>query len=302
MRLGIAIEGGAQRCAFSLGVLDRLMATNLEVSAMTGTSAGAGLVMNFRSGQPGIPLHMMILQKDERYFGIRHFLRTNHFLNLDNMAKMYAGFMDFDAFFASDVQTDFTAVCCEDGSAAYLTDDGSESRLLLALQATCSIPIICPPCEIDGRHYIDGSIVDPIPFAHLLEKGCDKVLVILTGSLECRPTDYRRLQPLLHHCYAKKYPALYKTILNRIAIYQKALDDLEQAEHDGRAMVLRPEIPPIPLFTQDHDKIMGYYHHGQDLAERSLQSIYLWLASRPLENRHASAMQGVEELEPRYVL
>lgn len=302
MRLGIAVEGGAQRCAFSAGVLDKLMATNLEVYAMTGTSAGAGLVMNFRSRQPGIPLHMMILQKDERYFGIRHFLQTNHFLNLDNMAQMYADYMDLRSFFASSVQTDFTAVCCEDGSAAYLTDGGSKSRLLQALQATCSIPIICPPCEIDGRHYIDGSIADPIPFAHLLEKGCDKVLVILTGSEDCRPTDYRNLRPLLHHYCAKKYPKLYQTVLNRIAIYQKTLDDLEQAERDGRAMVLRPEIPPIPLFTQNRDKIMGYYHHGKDFAARSLQSIYLWLASKPAEERQRQALPRAEELKPGYAL
>ncbi|MCD8218797.1 MAG: patatin-like phospholipase family protein [Ruminococcus sp.] len=87
------------------------------------------------------------------------------------MAKSYANRIDFSRFFTSSVDVDFAATCCEDGSAAYLSDHHSKKRLLQALMASCALPIICRSVSICDRHYVDGSIVAPIHFSHLLEKG-----------------------------------------------------------------------------------------------------------------------------------
>ena len=190
--IGIALEGGAERSSFTAGVIDALMARDFYAAAASGTSAGAGCVLNYRSRQQGVSLEMMIMERHSRYFGIRHMAHTGRFLNLDHMAQEYASRIDWTVYQQFAMQTDFVATCCEDGEPAYLTDDGSRHRLFTAIKASCALPIICEPVELDGKHYVDGSIADPIPFLHLLEQGCDKVIVVLTGSEHARPTDYKK--------------------------------------------------------------------------------------------------------------
>lgn len=277
MRLGIALEGGAERSAFTAGVLDQIMEAGLPVTHITGTSAGAGCAMNFRSGQPGISFEMMILPPKERYFGIANFLRTGKFIHLDHMANLYAKRLNFKQFFHSTIHTDFTATCCETGEAVYLTEEGSIKRLLQTLKATCALPIVCSPVEVDQAHFVDGSITDPIPFQHLLDCGCDKVIVILTGTTDCKPTDYTKFKPLLWKFYHNTYPELYHTILNRIQQYDKETQKMQQAEKAGQVYVLRPQEQSIPLFTQNPNQITSYYNHGKKLATSLLPDILDWM-------------------------
>ena len=248
--IGIALEGGAERSSFTAGVIDALMARDFYAAAASGTSAGAGCVLNYRSRQQGVSLEMMIMERHSRYFGIRHMAHTGRFLNLDHMAQEYASRINWAVYQQFAMQTDFVATCCEDGEPAYLTDD--------------------------------GSIADPIPFLHLLEQGCDKVIVVLTGSVHARPTDYTRLRPLLRQLYAKKYPMLYHAVLHRIARYEEQIHALEQAQREQRALVLRPQVKSIPLFTQNEDKIRAYYQHGCELVDQRWTEITAFLESRTL--------------------
>lgn len=204
--IGVALEGGAERSSFTAGVMDALMAHDFYAGAASGTSAGAGCVLNYRSGQQGVALEMMIMERHSRYFGIRHMAHTGRFLNLDHMAHEYASRISWDAYRHPSMQTDFVATCCEDGKPAYLTDAGSKQRLFTAIKASCALPIICEPVELDGRHYVDGSIVDPIPFLHLLEQGCDKVLVVLTGSENAIPQTTPGCVPCSGGCTTRNIP------------------------------------------------------------------------------------------------
>lgn len=255
--IGVALEGGAERSSFTAGVMDALMAHDFYAGAASGTSAGAGCVLNYRSGQQGVALEMMIMERHSRYFGIRHMAHTGRFLNLDHMAHEYASRISWDAYRHPSMQTDFVATCCEDGKPAYLTDAGSKQRLFTAIKASCALPIICEPVELDGRHYVDGSIVDPIPFLHLLEQGCDKVLVVLTGNENAHPTDYTRLRLLLRRLYYKKYPMLYHAILTRIACYERQVQAMEQAQKEKKVLVLRPQVQADPAVHPERGKNSG---------------------------------------------
>ena len=157
--IGLALEGGADRCAFTAGVVDVLMRHQFYASAASGTSAGAGCVLNYRSKQPGLFRQMMLMQNEKPYFGICHMLRTGRFLNLNEMASQYAEQLNFSDYFRFSMQTDCVATCCENGESAYLTGNNKKVEILQALQASCALPMICAPVEIDGRHYVVLSVV-----------------------------------------------------------------------------------------------------------------------------------------------
>ena len=277
--IGIALEGGAERSSFTAGVIDALMARNFYAAAASGTSAGAGCVLNYRSRQQGVSLEMMIMERHSRYFGIRHMAHTGRFLNLDHMAQEYASRIDWT------VYQQFGTTCVAGMKNAVLGMDDRTVELQQQFNALVSRyqqiyggALV----ELDGKHYIDGSIADPIPFLHLLEQGCDKVIVVLTGSEHARPTDYTRLRPLLRQLYAKKYPMLYHAILHQIARYEEQVQALKQAQQEQRTLVLRPQIKSIPLFTQNEDKIRAYYQHGCELVEQRWTEITAFLENRTL--------------------
>lgn len=67
-----------------------------------------------------------------------------------------------------------------DGLPRYLKESSDAYRLSLAAMASCSIPVLNAPVELDGRHDYDGGVGDSIPVGRALAKGYGKVVVVLT--------------------------------------------------------------------------------------------------------------------------
>jgi NTE family protein len=53
-----------------------------------------------------------------------------------------------------------------------------------AVLASCAIPGVLPPVEIDGEHFIDGGIVNSIPVARAVTLGARSIYVLQVGRLE----------------------------------------------------------------------------------------------------------------------
>ena len=53
-----------------------------------------------------------------------------------------------------------------------------------AVMASCAIPGLLPPVEIDGAHYFDGGLVDSIPVGRAVALGAGTVYVLQVGRIE----------------------------------------------------------------------------------------------------------------------
>ena len=56
---------------------------------------------------------------------------------------------------------------------------------LEAVLASCAIPAIFPPVEIDGERYIDGAVVNNVPIRRAIDAGATRIVVLL-----CTPPVY----------------------------------------------------------------------------------------------------------------
>lgn len=86
MKLGLALEGGANRTIFSAGVLDGLLDLGIMADHVTGVSAGIAYGVSYVSRQRG--RNLAILENfvnDDRYMGSSHMLNplNNCYFNLD---------------------------------------------------------------------------------------------------------------------------------------------------------------------------------------------------------------------------
>jgi NTE family protein len=53
-----------------------------------------------------------------------------------------------------------------------------------AVLASSAVPGLLPPAVVDGRHYLDGGLVNSIPLGRAVELGADRVFVLQVGRVD----------------------------------------------------------------------------------------------------------------------
>ena len=279
MKTGLILEGGAVRGIFTAGVLDRLMEDEIYFPYVVGVSAGGGNAMSYVSRQKGRTADMITVPEQDSYYGLKQFFRSGKVINLDKMSYVYPYHQfpfNFDTYFNSGIETEYVCTCCETGEAEYFGQFADEMSLLTAAKATCSVPMLCEPVEIDGHHYLDGSIADSIPIEHALDCGCDKLVIVRTKpDTNTAPTDYRKFRTVINSMY-RQYPNFVEACMTRVERYQKTVKLMEELQEEGRAFIFRPTLPAISKFEHDSDKIMMSYNDGYTQADSRMESLMQW--------------------------
>lgn len=281
MKLGIVFEGGASRTFFSCGVMDVLLEERIIADYVIGASAGIVNGVSYVSGQYGRNLAIGTkYTADARYMGVRHLLNRSNksFYNLQfvfgDIPNKYLPF-NFDAFSA--FKGDVFAVCTniETGKAEYIRVP-SDDRAFTVLRATCALPILFQPIEIDGAKYLDGGLSDPIPFEKAIEDGCDKVIVVLTrerGYIKKR----ENAQPAIDLAYRKNKRLLH-TMEKRPEIYNAQREKLFELERKKKVFVIDPiETTGFKRTEKDPVKIRQIYDQGTERTRSKMSKLREYL-------------------------
>jgi len=81
-----------------------------------------------------------------------------------------------------DAYVDFqcVAACIENASEHWF----HTGPILEPILASCALPGVLPPVEVDGRHYIDGGVVNSIPVSRAIELGAKRIFVLHVGHID----------------------------------------------------------------------------------------------------------------------
>jgi NTE family protein len=60
----------------------------------------------------------------------------------------------------------------------------SDGALIEAVLASCAVPGLLPPVELDGEHYLDGGLVHSIPVGRAVALGADTIYVLHVGRID----------------------------------------------------------------------------------------------------------------------
>jgi NTE family protein len=170
-KVGLALGGGAVRGLSHVGVISALVGAGIPIDFVAGTSAGSIIGALYCSG---IGLERMRKLSDEtNWWKIsRLALSPRGFLNFDKLSRWLVrqiGDLEFD-----DMLIPFATVAADIYTGEEI--DLNEGRVAPAVQASCSIPGIVTPVEIDGRLLVDGSLVNTVPISVLRQMGADYVI------------------------------------------------------------------------------------------------------------------------------
>jgi NTE family protein len=69
----------------------------------------------------------------------------------------------------------------------------SSGPLAPAVLASCAVPGLLPPVEVDGEHFFDGGLVHSIPVGRAVELGCRNIYVLQVGRIESPLAPPKRL-------------------------------------------------------------------------------------------------------------
>lgn len=275
MKKGLVIEGGGLRGAHTAGVLWALRDQGQsDFDVVCATSVGAYNGAYFVTGQHDV--FEKIWQQyihSGRFIRFQNFLRGGPIMDLDyllNEVYRQKEPLDLKALRETPVRFYVTATDCETGQAHYFNNH--EDRMLPALKATGAIPLIYRfAVIIEGRRYMDGGIVDPIPIQKALDEGCEEIWILLT-----RPPGYRKeppLLPLLPKIFGKRYPALATAMARQHLVYNQALGRIERGELPCKIRIIRPSKPlPVTRLRANKHRLLDAIQRGYRDALLALQN------------------------------
>lgn len=278
MKTGLVLEGGAFRTIFSSGACDGLLAGELMPDYCIGVSAGIAYGVSYISKQSGRNLEILTrFANDKRYMGKRNLVKPGNrrsYFGLDFVYHTIPNELipfDYAAFASFPGEVEAVVTNMETGEAEYLEVPKRDDHFEL-LQATCALPFLFPIYHMGGKLYMDGGTADAIPYERALQKGCDRVVVILT-----RERDYVRkpeqLQPMIDRWY-RKYPKFCDAMRRRAEVYNAGRARLFQMEKEGRAYLLAPaNTQGFSRTEKDVEKIRALYQDGYDQALAQLEEI-----------------------------
>lgn len=173
-KIGIALSGGAARGFAHLGVLKVLREYGVPVDCVAGTSAGSIVGAALASG---LSIEEIVeIGRKMTWFRMTKFSYSpKGILSNAAMGNLLRSSFPFDKF--EDLPTPFAAVTCDlqTGDAVVLKDEGD---LVDAVRASCAIPGIFTPVEINGKRLFDGGVVANVPTKAVRGLGAEIVIAV----------------------------------------------------------------------------------------------------------------------------
>jgi NTE family protein len=187
VRIGLAPGGGAARGFAHVGVIAALEDAGFKPSLVVGTSAGSLVAALYASGQTPAQLQQTALTMEEvaitdwmlPIFG-RGMFRGEALARYVN--SLVAGrLMENMAMPLGIVATDLHS------GQAMLFQRGDTGT---AVRASSAVPAVFVPVKINGREYVDGGLVSPVPVRFARQMGADLVIAVdISAPPEANPAD-----------------------------------------------------------------------------------------------------------------
>ena len=246
-KIGLVVEGGGMKCAYNAAILDLFLDEGITFDYCIGVSAGSGNLVSYLAGQRGRNLRFFTEHiHDPEYFGLKSLLKTGDLFGIQHIYGYLTRAdgkdpLDFPAFLANPTEYEAVVTNALTGKPEYFGKDAMKQDDYRLIMASSAIPVACHPVELNGVPYFDGGLTDAIPVRRALERGCDKLVVILSKN-----RDYVKKPQGMRHLYrwgCRKYPNIVAALDRRHTVYNANFQDVFALELAGKAFVLAPSHP-----------------------------------------------------------
>lgn len=172
-KIALALGGGAARGFAHVGVIKALEAHGIVPDIVVGTSAGALVGALYAAGYGGFDLQRVALQMEDTAIADwslpdRGFIKGEALQNFVNRSVQNRTLEKLNKPFAT-VVTDL-----QTGEMVIFRTGNTG----MAVRASSSVPGVFQPVSINGREYVDGGLVSPVPVRAARSLGADLVIAV----------------------------------------------------------------------------------------------------------------------------
>lgn len=177
--IGLALGGGAAKGFAHVGVIKVLEANGIVPDIITGTSAGSVVGSLYAAGYTPQQLQQLAGKMDETHLADIT-LSSNGFIKGDKLQNFINGLVHNRPI--EKLNKPFGAVATElDTGKEIIFRYGNTGQ---AVRASASIPNVFQPVVINGKRYVDGGLVSPVPVTAARDMGANFVIAV---DISARP-------------------------------------------------------------------------------------------------------------------
>ena len=220
LKIGLALGGGAARGFAHVGVIAVLEEAGLRPSLVVGTSAGSLVAALYASGKSSVQLQQTALSMEEVAItdwmlpiigrGVFRGEALARYVNELLANRLIENMVIPLGIVATDLNNG-NAVLFQRGDAG------------TAVRASSAVPAVFVPVKINGREYVDGGLVSPVPVRFTRQMGADVVVAVdISNPPEANPAD-----------------GTLQILLQTFAIMGKSIN---QYELQGADVVVKPSL------------------------------------------------------------
>lgn len=287
MSVGLVLEGGGMRGAYTSGVLETFLQNQIEFPVVYGISAGACNALSYISRQPGRNyqiFHQYLA--DERYISVTNLRKTGSLFGFDFIfGELFHELLPFDyrTFFDSPIRLRVGTTDMHTGQVVFYDKEELDENMM-PVRASSSIPFVSNIVSYKGRELLDGGIAMPIPIERSLFDGNQLNVVVLTRDASYRKRPRPEFSRAVLRVKYGDYPHFIDTMMKRSEVYNNETEVCRRQEKGGNAVVIRPSSPiVIGRYEKDPNRLAAIYEMGQRDAESKLAEIRTLLKSAELE-------------------
>ncbi len=265
--IGVVDVGGGTRGVFGAGVLDRCMDEGIVFDLFIGVSAGSANGASYCAGQRGRNYKFYTEYAfREEYMGFRHLKNEGSFINMDYIYSALSNSdgeypLDYERMQSSPTDFEIVATNAVTGEPVYFNKRDMPKDSYEIIKASCSVPVVNKPYEVNGVPYYDGGISDPVPLDRAFARGCDRVVLILTKPKDLIPDNKRNA--FAAKWLEKTYPEAAKRTASCNAVYVESVKKALALEKEGRVLVVAPDdIGGLKTLSKDADVLDRLYKKG----------------------------------------
>lgn len=240
MKVGLVLEGGGMRGAYTGGCLKWFIENDVDFDHKCAISAAALLLVYFET-KDVVALENLVKELPKKTnVGVRPFLREGQFVGYKRMIYQICekeNPLDFKKLANSHGLSEISVYNADQDKQIWLNQ---KEITYPYLHASNMLPVSGRGVKINGELHYDGGVKSMMPVFRSVEKNCDKILFVTT-----KPKSYIRkqngkiLQFVMNILY-RKYPKMLQAINDRVNVYLTEIKKVDEIVESGNGLLLRP--------------------------------------------------------------
>ena len=176
-KLGLVLEGGGMRGAYTAGVLDWLLENEIYFDYVVGISSGAlYATMYAQKDRNALREASIEIAADKRNVGMKAIMAEKTIVGYNFLFDQIKNKSKFDLTKQNDteIKVEIGVYDINEQETIWVNSEEIAEHPKM-VQAACTLPIFGRAVNIDGKPYMDGGVTTMIPIERSLEAGCENL-------------------------------------------------------------------------------------------------------------------------------